>query len=99
MQDKDINLSSKKRKKKIMCNNWKDNLDLFITGRIQESIKSLRSANEEYNDLCKHHAENSNKYQEIINSLNKENKGFIESFKDDIHNWGKNTRLVIFTRL
>ena len=44
-----------------MCNNLKDNLDLFITERIQESIKSLRSANEEYNDLCKHHAENSNK--------------------------------------
>lgn len=65
--------------------NFRENMDLFITEQIEDSIRDLRKYDKGYDSICKNHAEASRKYEDIINNLNVSNKEFIEEFKNEMY--------------
>ena len=62
---------------------FKENIDFFTTEAIQDSIRELRNVDEEHDYMRKNHAKDSERYEKILNTLNYENKEFLEKFKDD----------------
>lgn len=65
--------------------NFKENIDLFLAETIQDSIRKLRSVDEEHDYMRKNHAEDSNRYEEILDTLSNEDREFLEKFKDDMY--------------
>ena len=64
---------------------FKENVDLFTTETIQESVRKLRNVDEEHDCMRKNRAEASKKYEKILDTLSDENRKFLEKFKDEIY--------------
>ena len=62
---------------------FKENIDLFLAEAIQDSIRKLRSIDEEHDCMRKNHAEASKKYEKILNTLSDKDREFLESYKDE----------------
>ena len=65
--------------------NFKENIDLFLAEAIQDSIRKLRSIDEEHDCMRKNHAEASKKYEKILDTLSDEDREFLEKFKDEMY--------------
>ena len=64
---------------------FKENVDLFTTETIQDSVRKLRNVDEEHDCMRKNRAETSKKYEKILDTLSDENRKFLEKFKDEIY--------------
>ena len=64
---------------------FKENIDLFLTEAIQDSIRKLRSIDEEHDCMRKNHAEESKRYEKILDTLSDKDRGFLEKFKDETY--------------
>lgn len=65
--------------------NFKENIDLFTTEAIQDSIRKLRDVDEEHDCMRKNHAESSKKYEKILDTLSDKDRDFLEKFKDEMY--------------
>lgn len=64
---------------------FKENIDLFLAEAIQDSIRKLRSIDEEHDYMSKNHAEDSKRYEKILDALSNEDREFLEKFKDEMY--------------
>lgn len=64
---------------------FKENIDLFLAEAIQDSIRKLRSIDEEHDYIRKNHAEASKKYEKILETLSDDDREFLEKFKDEMY--------------
>lgn len=64
---------------------FKENIDLFLAEAIQDSIRKLRSIDEEHGYIRKNHAEASKKYEKILETLSDDDREFLEKFKDEMY--------------
>ena len=64
---------------------FKENINLFLTEAIQDSIRKLRSIVEEHDCMRQNHAEASKKYEKILDTLSNEVRDFLEKFKDEMY--------------
>ncbi|SKC76697.1 hypothetical protein [Maledivibacter halophilus] len=67
-----------------MSNRYIESLKVLFCDIHEDVIKNLRSTNKEYSELVRNKIEESTKIQEILKSLNDEDRSFILKNKDCI---------------
>ncbi len=66
-----------------MNKNFKENIQMFFTELMQDSLKNLRECDENYNDIQSSNTKNSNKFYDILNSLNEHQKQYSINFLEE----------------
>ncbi len=64
-------------------NNFKENVQLFFTQLMQDSIKNLKECDENYKYMCSNNANVSNRFYDLFQNFSEKDKKFAESFLEE----------------